>query len=109
MESMPQKGSSVRKVSPELKERAVSLVLEIRQSSGVERGAIFHVAKQLGVNYRSLIRWVRLAEEAKDEATKDRERIRQLERENFELRRSNEILKAATNFFQAEFDRPQPR
>jgi transposase len=60
-----------------------------------------------------LFNWVHDAEVEKAKRAgmtpAERERTKKLERENFELRRSNEILKAAALFFQAELDRRQPR
>ena len=76
-------------------------------------GAIARVAEQLGVNKETLRNWVRQAEIDQRQRpglpTDERQRIAQLERENRELRRANEILKAASAFFAAELDRPRTR
>jgi len=68
-----------------------------------------HVAADVGVHYESLRHWVRQAEadagERKDLLTSsERERLKSLERENRELRKANEILKAASVFFAKELD-----
>jgi transposase len=72
--------------------------------------AIRSVGEKLGVRTESLRRWVRQAERDRGErpglTTDERQRLKQLERENFELKRANEILKKAAAFFaQAELDR----
>jgi transposase len=71
--------------------------------------AIESVAKKLGVNHETLRKWVRAAEvdggKRPGVTTEERSRIKELERENRELRRANEILKAASAFFGAELDR----
>jgi transposase len=76
-------------------------------------GAIPRVARQLGVRYESLRRWVRQAEaEARPRPgipAAEQHRIAELERENRELRRANEILKAASAFFARELDPRPPR
>ena len=76
--------------------------------------AIESISKRIGVNHETLRIWVRRAETdagPRPGLTSDeRARIKQLERENKELRRANEILKgAAATFFVAELDRQQPR
>ena len=71
--------------------------------------AIESIAKKLGVNHETLRKWVRAAEvdggKRPGVTTEERSRIKELERENRELRRANEILKAASAFFGAELDR----
>lgn len=105
---------SQRRYPPELKERAVRLVLEtIEQQGGQRYGVITKIADQLGIGSAETLRnWVRQAEVdggvRPGTTTGDRERIRELERENAELRRSNDILKTASSFFAAELDR-RPR
>ncbi|WP_435862011.1 IS3 family transposase [Streptomyces sparsogenes] len=94
-----------RKYPDELRERAVR---EVRTSGR----PIAHVAKDLGIHKEALRGWVRQAEadsgERDDRLTSaEREELRQLRRENAELRRANEILKAASAFFAAELDRPR--
>jgi transposase len=98
---------------PELRERAVRLVFETASEQGERHGAVGKVAKQLGIGPESVRQWVRQAEidggQRDGLTTEERERIKQLERENRELRRANEILKSAAVFFGAELDRRSPR
>jgi transposase len=98
------------KVYPdELRARAVRLLGEWREARGVTEGGYTVIAKQLGLQRETLRRWVLEAEGMdpyrpglpKDEKA----RIAELERENRELRRANEILKSAAVFFGAELDR----
>ena len=75
--------------------------------------AIESISKKLGVNHETLRKWVRAAEvdggKRPGVTTEERSRIKELERENRELRRANEILKAASAFFGAELDRQSKR
>ena len=75
--------------------------------------AIESIAEKLGVNHETLRLWVRRAEvdggQRPGVTTEERARIEELERENRELRRANEILKAASAFFGAELDRQSTR
>jgi len=75
--------------------------------------AIESIANKLDINRETLRVWVRRAEvdggHRPGVTTDERERIKQLERENRELRRANEILKAASAFFGAELDRQSKR
>ena len=93
----------------EFRERAVRLVREWREERGVADGGIRPVASQLGLNPETLRRWV--VEEEVDVGGRpgmsrsDKARIAELEQENRELRRANEILKTAAAFFGAELDR----
>jgi transposase len=102
-----------RRYPPELKERAVRLVHQTAAERGERHGAVGLVAKQLGIGPESLRHWVRQAEvdagTAPGLTTEERARLRELERENRELRRANEILKSASAFFAAELDRPSRR
>jgi transposase len=97
-----------QKYPEELRERAVRMVLEIREQSGEKHGVVTRVARELGVGAESLRSWVRQAEVDSGRrggtTTADAERIAQLERENRELRRANDILKAASVFFATELD-----
>lgn len=96
----------------EVRERAVREVLEQREESASEWAAIRRVAQKFGVGQETLRRWVRKA--TVDEAsrpggsTAEARRIKELLRENRELRRTIEILKAAAAVFARELD-PQPR
>ena len=75
--------------------------------------AIESISAKLNINHETLRIWVRRAETDAGErpglTTDERARMRELERENKELRRANEILKSAAVFFGAELDRRQPR
>ena len=103
---------SQRRYPAELRERATRMVLEVH-ATGQRYGAVSCIPRQLGIEPETLRHWVARAEV--DEAqrlgapTKERARIAELEREVKELRRSNEILKAASIFFAAELDRPQAK
>ena len=93
---------------PELRERAMRLVREHRDEHPSEWAAIRSVAGKLGMSSEALRKWLR--QDAVDHgqrpgiASAECERIRELEREVRELRRANEILKAASAFFARELD-----
>ncbi len=96
--------------SPEVKERAVRLVMEHVREYESQWAAIMSIASKIGCTPETLRKWVRRAETdqgIRPGLTSDeRERLKQLERENRELRRTNEILRKASAFFaQAELDR----
>jgi transposase len=93
----------------EFRERAVRLVREWRAERGLSDGGVTAVAAKLGLHRETLRRWV-LEQETDRVAGAgpsrgERSRIVELERENKELRRANEILKTAAAFFGAELDR----
>jgi transposase len=97
------------KVYPlELRERAVRMVAEIG-----EPGAIRRVAEKLGVHDDTLRYWVKKAPADKGGksglSAEQLEELRTLRKENAELRRANEILKAASAYFAKELDRPRTR
>ena len=109
----PNQGSQKR-YPPELKERAVRMVLEtIEENGGKRYGVVTRVARQLGIGMESLRAWVAQAEidggRHAGLTTEERARLKQLEKENRELKRSNAILRSASAFFAAELDRPQGR
>jgi transposase len=93
---------------PELRERAMRLVREHRDEYPSEWAAIQAIARKLGMTTEALRRWLRQAEVDRRQpsgvTSEERARIRELERENRELRRANEILKAASAFFARELD-----
>ena len=97
-----------QKYPDELRERAVRMVQEIRRETGEQHGVITRVARELGVGTESLRQWVNRAEidsgRRPGTTSADAQRIAQLERENRELRRANDILKAASVFFATELD-----
>ena len=91
-----------RKYPDELRERAVRLVFESKRP-------IAHVAQDLGVHKEALRQWVRQAEADSGRrpdllSSQEREELKRLRRENFELRRANAILKDASVYFATELD-----
>ena len=96
----------------EVRERAVRLVMEHRREYPNEWSAITSIAAKCGMTAETLRKWVRQAEvdggRRSGVGSEEAARIKELERENKELRRANEILKAASAFFARELD-PQPR
>ena len=100
--------------SPEVRERAVRLVLEHQSEYGSQWSAMCSIAAKIGCTPETLRKWVRQAE--RDQGMRagmssdERERLKGLEREVRELRRTNEILRKASAFFaQAELDRDGKR
>jgi transposase-like protein len=96
-----------------VKERAVRMVLEQEREHESQWAAIRSIASKIGCSSEALRNWVRQSERdagcRPGLTTDERQRLKQLERENFELRRANEILKKASAYFaQAELDR-RPR
>ena len=96
--------------SPEVRERAVRLVFEHQGEHESQWAAIVSIAGKMGCTAETLRRWVRQSEidsgKRAGVSSDERDRVKDLERENFELRRANEILRKAAAFFaQAELDR----
>ena len=99
-----------RKYSAEVRERSVRLVLDQAAQHSSQWAAIQSVASKIGCTPETLRKWVRQAEcdagSRNGLTTEERARLKQLERENRELKRSNEILRKASAYFaQAELDR----
>jgi transposase len=95
----------------ELRRRAVRMVAEVRPDYPTEWATINAVATKLGIGTAETLRtWVRQAQiddgSRPGRTTDESAELKRLRRENAELRRANEILKAASAFFAAELDRP---
>jgi len=102
--------SKQKQYSPEVRERAVRLVIEHQGEHESQWAAIVSIAGKIGCTAETLRKWVRRSEvdggTRAGTSTSERERVKQLERENRELKRANEILRKAAAFFaQAELDR----
>ena len=105
--------SRTSRFSPEVRERAVRMVMEHQDEHDSQWAAIRSIAAKIGCTSETLRKWVRQAERDGGRrpglTTDERGRLKDLERENRELRRANEILRKASAFFaQAELDR-RPR
>ncbi len=106
--------TTTRRYSPEVKERAVRMVLEHEREYSSQWAAIMSIAEKIGCTPETLRKWVRRTEIDTGQrgglTSEERARIKELERENRELRRANEILRKASAFFaQAELDRRPKR
>ena len=99
-----------RKYPDELRERATRMAVDARRDPATRSGALRRIGEQLGINPETLRNWVVQAEidggQRPGVSTEEARRIAELERENRELRRANEILRTASAFFAAaELDR----
>jgi transposase len=100
--------SRSKRYAPEVRERAVRLLLEHQHEHESQWAAMISVAGKIGCSPETLRTWVRRIEV--DEGRRpgvtldERQRLKELERENRELRRANEILKSASLFFATELD-----
>jgi transposase len=105
---MAEKSTSQKRYPPELKERGVRMVVDLQRQDPGDNGVINRVARQLGVGKESLRTWVKQAQidtgQRPGTTSADAQRIAELEREVRDLRRANEILKAASIFFATELD-----
>jgi len=95
---------------PEFRERAVRMLLEQQDQYDSQWAAMNSIAVKVGCTAETLRKWVRQAEQdlgiRKGVTRDERERLKELERENRELKRANEILRKASAYFaQAELDR----
>jgi transposase len=110
---MRDKHPSAKRYPREVRERAVALVFSAIETSGERHGHVTRIARELDIGPETLRHWVNDAEIDRGMrggiTTEERARIRELERENRELRRANEILKSASAFFAAELDRRPTR
>lgn len=111
---MPDNHPAQKRYPPEFRDRAVRMVLEtVERQNGERYGVVARVARELGVGVESLRAWVRQAEidggKPPGVTTEEQRRIAELERDNRELRRSNEILRSAASFFARELDPRPPR
>lgn len=101
--------ATTRRYSAEEKAAAVRMVRTLRKELGTDHGTIQRVANQLGYGVESVRSWVRQADidegHSPGVSSEESLRIKELEQENRELKRANEILKRAASFFGAELDR----
>ena len=95
--------NTTRRYSPEVRERAVRMVFEHEAQHDSQWAAIRSIAAKIGCSAETLRKWVRQAERDAGRrpglTTEERERLKELERENRELRRANEILRKASAYF----------
>jgi transposase len=101
--------NSTKRYSPEVRERAVRLVIEQQAEYPSKWATICSIANKIGCTPETLRAWCKRIEAPQEESSitpLESERLKQLERENAELKQANEILRKAAAFFaQAELDR----
>jgi transposase len=104
---------TTRRYSPEEKQASVRMVRSLQAETGMTHGAVRRVAEQLGYGVESVRSWVKQIDVddgvRPGMTTSEAQRLKELEQENRELRRANEILRRAATFFGAELDRQQRR
>lgn len=102
MDQLSGKRPSQKRYPQELKDRAVRMVHQLRREDPADNSVISRVARQLGVGTDSLRNWVKQADidagSRPGLTTEEREELKRLRKENFELRRANDILQAAASF-----------
>ena len=105
--------SKSKRYPREFKERSVALVLEHQGKHSSQWACIESIAAKSGMTPETLRRWVRQAEidggSSPGLTTAEKQQLKELKRENRELRRTNEILKAASAFFARELDPGPPK
>ena len=95
--------NTTKRYSPEVRERAVRMVFEHEKEYDSQWATIRSISEKIGCTAETLRKWVRRAERdsgrREGTTTQERERVKQLERENRELKRANEILRKASAYF----------
>ncbi|MET9454590.1 transposase [Streptomyces canus] len=101
-----------RRYPPEVMERAVRMVLDIREQDPDRAGVVGTVGNLMSIHPEVLRHWVKKAEASRRDPLVEasgNDRLRELEREVRDLRRANDVLRAATLMFASELQLTQPR